>query len=159
MSAKKADRPKLKIVADNRRARFDYELGDPVEAGLQLLGTEVKALRAGKANLGEAYAGPNGDEIFIYNLHIPEYTEGNRNNHEPRRPRRLLMHRREISRMLAGVQREGMTIVPMKLYFNPRGLVKLELALGKGKKTHDKRQTIKQRDWNREKSRLVKNSG
>ncbi|MCR9236080.1 MAG: SsrA-binding protein SmpB [Alphaproteobacteria bacterium] len=159
MSAKQAEKPKRQIIADNRRARFDYEIGDVVEAGIMLVGTEVKALRNGRANLQESYAGPDGNELFLFNFHIPEYTEGNRNNHEPRRPRKLLMSRREIDRMLNGIQRGGMTIVPLKTYFNDRGLVKVELALAKGKKSHDKRETEKQRDWNREKSRLMKNLG
>ena len=159
MSAKQAEKPKRNIIADNCRARFDYAIGDVVEAGIMLLGTEVKALRNGRANLQESYAGPDGNELYLFNFHIPEYTEGNRNNHEPRRPRKLLMSRREINRMLNAIQREGMTIVPLKTYFNERGLVKVELALAKGKKSHDKRETEKQRDWNREKSRLLKNFG
>lgn len=159
MSAKQADKPKLKIIADNRRARFDYAIGDVVEAGIMLVGTEVKSLRNGRANFQDSYAGPNGDELYLFNFNIPEYTEGNRNNHEPKRPRKLLMGRREIDRMLNGIQRGGMTIVPLKTYFNERGLVKVELALAKGKKSHDKRETEKLRDWNREKSRLMKNLG
>ncbi|MBL4645796.1 MAG: SsrA-binding protein [Hyphomicrobiales bacterium] len=159
MSAKKVKKPPSKVIANNRRAYFDYAIGDTLEAGIMLTGTEVKALRVGKANLGESYAGPmgNSNEIFLFNLNIPEYTQGNRNNHEPKRPRKLLMHRREIERMLAGVQRGGMTIVALKLYFNDDGRAKVELALAKGKKEHDKRQTEKNRDWAREKSRLMKN--
>src|SRR5579864_5713878 len=130
-----------KLIAENRRARFDYFLDETLEAGLSLTGTEVKALRAGKANIAESYAAPEGREIVLVNANIPEYAAANRFNHAPRRPRKLLLHRAEIDRLLGAVQREGRTLVPVRLYFNDRGMVKLELALGRGKKVHDKRTT------------------
>ncbi len=156
MSAKKVTEPPKKIVADNRGARYHYEVGEKIEAGIALVGTEVKSLRQGRTNLGDAYAGAKGDEIWLYNAHIPEYLQANRFNHEPRRPRKLLLHRRQISRLIAAIQRQGMTIVPLRLYFNEKGRAKCEIALAQGKKTHDKRQSIKERDWNREKARLMK---
>lgn len=155
MNAKKND-PDRKVVADNRKARFNYEIVDTVEAGLVLTGTEVKSLRSSKANIQESYAAPEDGEIWLINSHIPEYLEANRNNHEPRRRRKLLLNKREMARMAQAVEKQGMTLVPLKLYFNDRGRAKLEIALGKGKKLHDKRDTQKQRDWNREKQRLLK---
>ncbi|NNE24206.1 MAG: SsrA-binding protein SmpB [Rhizobiales bacterium] len=148
-----------KVVAENRRARYDYEFLDTFEAGLQLEGTEVKALREGKANIAEAYATIEDNELVLINSNIPEYSQASRFNHAPRRKRKLLMHRREIDRLAAGVQREGLTIVPLKLYFNDRGRAKLAIALAKGKKVHDKRQSEKKRDWQREKSRLMRERG
>jgi SsrA-binding protein len=148
-----------KLIAENRRARFDYFLDERVEAGLSLTGTEVKALRAGKANIAESYAAPEGRELVLINANIPEYTAANRFNHAPRRPRKLLLHRREIDRLLGAVQREGRTLVPVRLYFNERGLVKLELALARGKKAPDKRATSAQRDWKREQGRLLREKG
>ena len=148
-----------RIVSDNRKARHNYELGDIVEAGLQLVGTEVKSLREGKASLNEAYAGEKGGEMFLYNAFIPEYEQASHFNHEPRRARKLLLHRREIERLAAAVQREGMTLVPLKIYFNERGIAKVELALGRGKKLHDKRQAEKDRSWSREKARLLREKG
>ncbi|MGI9464246.1 MAG: SsrA-binding protein SmpB [Aestuariivirgaceae bacterium] len=148
-----------KVVADNRRARYDYEFLDTFEAGIELQGTEVKALREGKANIAEAYATVENNELVLINSHIPEYSQASRFNHEPRRKRKLLMHRREIDRLASGVQREGLTIVPLKLYFNDRGRAKLAIALARGKKMHDKRQTEKKRDWQREKSRLMRERG
>lgn len=148
-----------RVVADNRRARFDYEFKDTFEAGLQLYGTEVKSLREGRATIAESYAGPSGDELFLFNAYIPEYEPANRFNHESRRPRRLLLHRREINRLLGAVQREGMSIVPLKLYFNAEGRAKLELALARGKKSYDKRETEKRRDWERDKARLMRERG
>ena len=148
-----------KVVADNRRARYDYEFLDTFEAGLALHGTEVKALREGKANIAESYATVENGELVLINSHIPEYSQASRFNHEPRRKRKLLMHRREIDRLAAGVQREGLTIVPLKLYFNDRGRAKLAIALARGKKRHDKRETEKKRDWQREKSRLMRERG
>ncbi|ODN72457.1 SsrA-binding protein SmpB [Methylobrevis pamukkalensis] len=145
-----------KIVADNRRARYNYELGEVIEAGIMLTGTEVKSLRAGRSTLGDAYAAAKGEEIFLYNAFIPEYLQANRFNHETKRPRKLLLNKRQINRLIGAVERDGMTIVPLKIYFNDRGRAKIEIALGKGKKLHDKRETEKQRDWNREKSRLLK---
>ena len=147
------------LIAENRRARFDYEVQDTFEAGLMLTGTEVKSLRSSKANIAESYASVEDNELWLINSYIPEYLQGNRNNHEPRRHRKLLLSRREIDRLMAATTREGMTIVPLKLYFNKRGLAKLELALAKGKKTHDKRQTEKKRDWQREKARLMRERG
>jgi len=158
--AKKArQEPGRKIVADNRKARYNFEIIDVLEAGIQLLGTEVKSLRSGKASLLESYASVEGDEIWLINCHIPEYTQGNRNNHEPRRPRKLLMHRKEISRLIGAVQREGLTLIPLKLFFNARGMAKLDLALAKGKKMHDKRQTERDRSWERDKARLMREKG
>ena len=146
-------------MADNRRARYDYEFLDTFEAGIELHGTEVKSLREGKANIAESYATVENNELVLINSHIPEYSQASRFNHQPRRKRKLLMHRREINRLAAGVQREGLTIVPLRLYFNERGRAKLAIALAKGKKSHDKRQTEKQRDWQREKSRLMRERG
>ncbi len=148
-----------KLVAENRKARFNYEISETFEAGLALQGTEVKSLRRGKANIGDAYAGPSGDELFLFNVHIPEYLEANRFNHEPRRPRKLLLHRREINRLIGATQREGMTIVPLKLYFSPKGIAKVELGLARGKKLHDKRDAEKKRDWERERGRLMREKG
>jgi SsrA-binding protein len=147
----------IKVVADNRRARFDYEIIQTFEAGLALTGSEVKSLRAGKTNLGESYATVSRKgEVFLVNTNIPEYREANRFNHEPKRPRKLLLHRKEIDKLAGGVLREGLTIVPLKIFFNPRGIAKVDIALAKGKKLHDKRQVIKERDWAREKSRLLR---
>jgi SsrA-binding protein len=154
------DKPAHRNVADNRRARYDYEIGDRFEAGLMLTGTEVKSLRTGKATIAEAYAGVDRQgEMWLYNANIPEYLSGNRFNHEPKRPRKLLLRAREIVKLAEGVQREGMTIVPLRLYFNEKGRAKLELALGRGKKIHDKRETERKRDWAREKSRLMRDRG
>jgi SsrA-binding protein len=148
-----------RVVADNRRARYDYEIVEVVEAGLQLFGSEVKSLREGKASLGESYAGQEDSELYLLNAHIPEYPQSGRFNHEPKRRRKLLLHRKEIDRLAAAVQRDGMTLVPLKLFFNDRGIAKLELALAKGKKMHDKREAEKERTWNREKSRLLRERG
>ena len=149
-----------KIVAENRRARFEYSLEEDFEAGLQLLGTEVKSLRQGQANIAESYAAVEDGGVVLINAHIPEYQQaGPFNQHEPRRPRRLLLHKREIARLAQAVDREGMTIVPMSLYFNARGIAKIRLAVAKGKKLHDKRETAKKRDWNREKARLLRDRG
>ena len=146
----------FRTVADNRKARFNYEILDKFEAGIALTGTEVKSLRNGKSNIKDSYANEHNGEMILYNAYIPEYLQANRFNHEPRRPRKLLLHRREIGKLAGAVQREGMTIVPLRLYFNGQGRAKIELAIARGKKTHDKRETEKQRDWNREKSRLMK---
>ena len=146
-----------KIAADNRRARYNFEIGETFEAGIMLEGTEVKALRAGKATIAESYASvERSGEIFLINATIPEYLQANRFNHEPKRRRKLLLHAREIAKISQGVEREGMTIVPLKIYFNEKGRAKIEIALARGKKLHDKRETEKQRDWNREKGRLLK---
>jgi len=146
----------IKVVADNRRARFDYELMQNFEAGIELKGSEVKSLRVGHINLAEAYAAMKGEELYLFNSNVPEYREANRFNHEPKRPRKLLLHAKEISRLASGVLRDGLTIVPIKMFFNPRGHVKVDIALARGKKNVDKRETIKTRDWNREKSRLLR---
>ena len=149
---------RYKLAADNRRARYDYALGETFEAGLMLAGTEVKSLRNGKATIGESYASvERSGEVFLINATIPEYLQGNRFNHEPKRPRKLLLNAREIARIAQSVEREGMTIVPLKIYFNDQGRAKIEIALAKGKKLHDKRETERKRDWAREKSRLLKN--
>jgi len=148
-----------KVVADNRKARFHYEILDTYEAGLALTGTEVKSLRGGKATIGEAYAGPSGDEFFLFNAYIPEYLQANRFNHETRRPRRLLLQRRQINKLLGATQREGFTVIPLKIYFNERGRAKVELGLGRGKKLHDKREAEKERTWNRERARLMRDKG
>ena len=156
MAPKGSQRVVNKIVAENRKARFNYEIIDTYEAGLVLKGTEVKSLREGKANIAESYASDEDGEIWLINSYLPEYLQANRFNHEPRRRRKLLLSGREISRLRAAVNREGMTLIPMKIYFNDRGRAKLELALAKGKKIHDKRESEKERDWNRQKSRLLK---
>jgi len=148
-----------KLIAENRRARFDYFLEQTFEAGLSLTGSEVKSLRNGRANIAESYAAVEGDEIVLVNADIPPYAQANRFNHEPRRPRKLLLHRKEIDRLIGAVQREGRTIVPTKLYWNDKGMAKVELALAKGKKLHDKRDTAAERDWQRDKARLMKDLG
>jgi SsrA-binding protein len=148
-----------KVVVENRRARFDYEILETFEAGIALAGPEVKSLRQGRGNLQDAYASVDHGELFLVNAYIPEYTEANRFNHETRRPRKLLLHRREIDRLAGGVLRDGLTIVPLRLFFNPRGRAKAEIALARGKKLHDKRETEKQRSWAREKSRLLRERG
>lgn len=148
-----------RVVAENRRARYNYEVLETFETGLALVGTEVKSLRQGKANIAESYASPQGDEIYLINASIPIYEKASRFNHEERRPRKLLLHRRQMQKLIAAVQREGMTLVPLKLYFNERGIAKLELALARGKKLHDKRETEKQRSWDRERGRLLREKG
>ena len=148
-----------KLIAENRRARYDYFVEETVEAGLTLLGSEVKSLRNGRANITESYAAIEGDEIVLVNAHIPEYGPANRFNHEPRRHRKLLLHRKQIDKLTGAVQREGRTLIPMRLYFNDKGRVKLELALAKGKKVHDKRATEAERDWKREQGRLMRDKG
>ena len=150
------NKPDFKIAADNRRARYDFEIGDTLEAGIMLTGTEVKALRAGKATIAESYVGVDrAGELYLFNANIPEYLQANRFNHEPRRPRKLLVKAREVVKLAQGVERKGMTIVPLKIYFNEKGRAKIEIALGRGKNAADKRETEKARDWNREKSRLL----
>lgn len=148
-----------KLIAENRRARFDYFLEEVFEAGIALTGSEVKSLRQGRANIAESYASPEGDGITLVNAYIPEYGPANRFNHEPRRPRRLLLHRRQIDRLLGAVRKEGRTIVPTRLYWNDKGLAKVELALAKGKSAPDKRQTVADRDWKREQGRLLREKG
>jgi SsrA-binding protein len=150
----------MKVAADNRRARYNYELGETFEAGLMLAGTEVKGLRTGKATIAESYASvERSGEVYLINATIPEYLQANRFNHDPKRRRKLLLHAREIAKIAQAVEREGMTIVPLKIYFNERGRAKIEIALAKGKKLHDKRETEKKRDWDREKGRLLKQGG
>ncbi|MFA9201878.1 MAG: SsrA-binding protein SmpB, partial [Cypionkella sp.] len=144
---------KHKTVAENRRARFDYFIEDKLEAGLMLTGTEVKSLRAGEATIAESYAEVRDGAVWLVNANVPEFSHGNRFNHEPRRPRKLLLHAREIDRLTGAVERKGMTLVPLSIYFNRRGRAKVELALAKGKQAQDKRQTIKDRDWQRDKAR------
>lgn len=147
-------------IADNRRARFDYHLEDRFEAGIVLKGTEIKSLRHGQCSINEAHVGPRKGEIFLYNCHIPEYAAaGPHLQHEPKRPRKLLLHKREVNKLLGAVTREGYTIVPTRIYFNGRGRAKLEIALAKGKKLHDKRETEKKRDWNRDKARIMRERG
>ena len=157
MAEKKA-RP-IKVVAENRKARFNYSIEDTIEAGVMLTGTEVKSARNGKSTIAESYADSKGGEIWLVNANIPEYLQANRFNHEPRRPRKLLLHKRQINKLIGAIEREGMTLIPLKMYFNEQGRLKLELALAKGKKLHDKRETEKKRDWSREKSRLLRARG
>ncbi len=149
-----------KVVADNRKARFHYEVGETFEAGLALTGTEVKSLRTGKATIAESYAHVDRHgEAWLVNANIPEYLSGNRFNHEPKRPRKLLLKSRELAKLSQAVEREGMTIVPLKLYFNAKGRAKMQIALARGKKIHDKREVEKKRDWSREKGRLMREKG
>jgi SsrA-binding protein len=148
-----------KLVAENRKARFNYDIEEKLEAGIALLGSEVKSLRTGKANIAECYAASEGGELYLINAHIAEYTQAGRANHDPTRRRKLLVHRREMGRLAGAIKKEGMTLVPLKLYFNARGIAKVELGLGKGKKLHDKRETEKKRDWDRQKGRLMREKG
>ncbi len=148
-----------KLIAENRRARFDYFLEETFEAGMSLTGTEVKSLRNGRANIAESYASAEGREVVLLNAYIPEYAPASRFNHEPRRPRKLLLHRKQIDRLIGAVQREGRTIVATRLYWDDKGRAKLELALAKGKKAHDKRETEAARDWQRDKARLMREKG
>lgn len=156
--AEKNERP-IKVIAENRKARFHYAVEDTVEAGIALTGTEVKSIRNGKSTIAESYADPKDGEIWLINCNIPEYLQANRFNHEPKRPRRLLLHRKQINKLMGAVERQGMTLIPLKMYFNERGRVKLQLALAKGKQLHDKRDAEKQRDWSREKGRLLRARG
>jgi len=148
-----------KLIAENRRARFDYHLEETFEAGLKLTGSEIKSLRLGRANIAESYASADGNELSLVNAYIPEYGPANRFNHEPRRQRKLLLHRKQIDKLIGAAQREGRTLVPTRLYFNDKGLVKLEVALATGKKAHDKRETEASRDWKREQGRLMRDKG
>jgi SsrA-binding protein len=159
MPAQKKDSGR-RTVAENRRARYDYALSEIYEAGLELTGTEVKSLRTGKANIAESYAAVENGGIMLINAHIPEYQRaGPFYQHDPRRPRRLLLHKREIAKLAQAVERQGMTMVPLELYFNERGIAKLKLAVAEGKKLHDKRETERKRDWQREKARLLREKG
>jgi len=148
-----------KLVAENRRARYDYMIEETLEAGIQLLGTEVKALRAGRANIAESYASAERGELWLINSYIPAYAPAAQSNHEPRRARKLLVRGRELKKLVGAVEREGRTLAPLKLYFNERGIAKLELALAKGKKAHDKRAATKDREWKRQQSRLMREKG
>ena len=155
MAKKKDDG--TKIIAENRKARHAYAIDSVLEAGIVLTGSEVKSLRNGKATIAESYASAKDGEIFLVNAYIPEYTQASRFNHEPKRTRKLLVHKREAAKLAAATQREGMTLIPLRLYFNPKGVAKIELGIAKGKKLHDKRETEKQRDWQRDKARLMRN--
>jgi SsrA-binding protein len=147
---------KKKVVAENRRARFDYHIDETMEAGIALTGTEVKSLRFGEGSIAESYAEVKNGEVWLVNSNVPEFSHGNRFNHEPKRPRKLLLHRREVDRLQGAVERKGMTLVPLSIYFNGRGRAKVELALAKGKNVADKRATIKERDWKRDQARIMR---
>jgi SsrA-binding protein len=157
MAVKK--QPRAKAVAENRKARFNYEIGEVIEAGIVLTGSEVKSLRKGKATIAESYADARDGEIWLINSNIPEYLQAHRFNHLPKRPRKLLLHQRQIEKLAGAVDRDGMTIVPLKVYFNDRGRAKIEIAIAKGKKLHDKRDTEKKRSWDRERGRLMREKG
>ncbi|MGH6828806.1 MAG: SsrA-binding protein SmpB [Rhizomicrobium sp.] len=148
-----------RIIADNRKARYTYAVESVLEAGIVLTGSEVKSLRTGKATIGESYAQAKDGEIFLVNAYIPEYTQASRFNHEPKRVRKLLVRKSEIAKLSAATHQQGMTLIPLKMYFNPKGVAKLALAIAKGKKLHDKRESEKQRDWQRDKARLLRNRG
>ena len=150
---------KKQVVAENRRARFDYFVEERFETGIVLTGTEVKSLRHGEGSIAEAYAAVEGEELWLINSHIPEYSHGNRLNHQPRRQRKLLLKGREIAKLQGAVTRQGLTLVPLSIYFNSNGRAKVELALARGKKVHDKRETIKERDWKRDQARLLRKHG
>jgi SsrA-binding protein len=156
---KKKETMNGKLIADNRKARHNYEFIETMEAVLQLVGTEVKSLRNGKANIAESYATEEDGELWLINSYIPEYLEANRFNHNPRRRRKLLLHKKQMAQLASAVNREGMTIVPNRLYFNDRGVAKLQIALAKGRKAHDKREHDKERDWKREQGRLLRDKG
>lgn len=150
---------KQKTVAENRRARFDYSIEDKFEAGLALQGTEVKALRAGEASITESFAEVRDGQVYLVNANIPEFSHGNRFNHEPRRPRKLLLHAREVDKLLGATERKGMTLVPLSIYFNRQGRAKVELALAKGRQAQDKREYVKDREWQRDKARIMRERG
>ena len=158
MAPAKDERP-IKVVAENRKARFNCAIEDTFEAGIALTGTEVKSIRNGKTTIAESYADTKGGEVWLINCNIPEYLQANQFNHEPKRPRKLLLHRKQINKLMGAIEREGMTLVPLRLYFNERGRAKLQLALAKGKKLHDKRDSEKKRDWSREKGRILRARG
>ncbi|MBM3485457.1 MAG: SsrA-binding protein SmpB [Alphaproteobacteria bacterium] len=153
------DDTSARVAAQNRKARHDYFIEESLEAGIVLTGSEVKALRDGRANINDAYAAERGGEIFLVNAHIPEYKEAGPFGHEPRRARKLLLHGRQIGKLIGAIQREGMTLVPLRIYFNQRGRAKVELGLAKGKKKADRRESIKERDWDRQKARLLRSKG
>lgn len=147
-------------VSDNRRARYEYSLEDKIEAGIMLTGTEVKSLRHGQCSIKEAYVGPQNGEIWLFNANIPEYKQAHGDQqHKPKRERKLLLNKKQMDKLLGAATRDGYTIIPLRLYFNARGIAKLEIALAKGKKLHDKRETEKKRDWNRQKSKLMREKG
>ena len=150
---------KAKIVAENRKARYEFFIDEVVEAGIALAGTEVKALRQGEGSIAESYAELKDGQMWLVNANIPEFSHGNRHNHEPKRPRKLLMHAKQISKFNGAVTRQGMTVIPLMIYFNDRGRAKVELALAKGKKLHDKRETEKTRDWKRDAARIMRERG
>ena len=156
---KPAQFDKRKVVAENRRARFEYSIEQVFEAGIALTGTEVKSLRFGEGSIAESYAEVTAEEVWLVNSNVPEFSHGNRFNHEPKRPRKLLLHEREINKLHGAVAREGMTLVPLSVYFNGQGRAKVELALAKGRKTHDKREAIKEREWKRDAARLLRDRG
>lgn len=145
-----------KVIAQNRKARFEYEILETVEAGIVLVGSEVKSLRLGKTNISEAFADERNGEVYLINLNIEEYKGANRFNHEPKRPRKLLLHKREQNKLLGAIQRKGVTLIPLQMYFNHKGIAKVTLGIGKGKKLYDKRATEKERDWQRDKARGLK---
>ena len=153
------DGSERRYAAQNRRARHDYSIEETLEAGIVLLGPEVKSLREGKASLQDAFAQPKDGELYLYNAFIPEYAAATHFKHAPKRPRKLLVHKRERDRLMLAVKREGMTLVPLSLYFNPRGIAKVELGLAKGRRKVDKRQAIKERDWKRDQQRLMRVKG
>ena len=150
---------KKKVVAENRRARFEYDIDTVYEAGIALTGTEVKSLRFGEGSIAESYAEVKGSEVWLVNANVPEFSHGNRYNHEAKRPRKLLLHEREINKMHGAVARQGMTLVPLMIYFNSKGRAKIELALAKGKQNHDKRDSVKEQDWKREQGRIMRDRG
>jgi SsrA-binding protein len=154
-----AEFDKKKIVAENRRARFDYAIEETLEAGIALTGTEVKSLRFGEGSIAESYAEVKEGQVWLINANIPEFSHGNRFNHEPKRPRKLLLKARQIEKLFGAVARQGMTLVPLSVYFNSRGRAKVELALGRGRKLHDKRDYEKEKDWKREQARLLRQHG
>ena len=155
----KAVQKRGRMVAQNRRARHDYRIEDTLEAGLVLVGSEVKSLRAGRGSLADSYAAEKDGELYLFNAHIPAYAAANRFNHETRRARKLLVHRRQLDRLLGAVQRDGVTLIPLAVYFNDRGIAKVELGVARGKRQYDKRETEKRRDWQRQKQRLMRDRG
>jgi len=159
MARKKKKKDDRRIVADNKKARRNYEINTVFEAGIVLTGSEIKSIRCTSASLAESYASVEGNELFLINANIPVYEQAGRDNHAPKRPRKLLLHRKEIDNLANAVQREGMTVVPLKLYFNKRGIAKLEIATARGRKMHDKRQLEKDRSWKRDQARLMRDRG
>lgn len=159
MARPRPETVKVKSVAENRRARYDYAIESTLEAGIMLTGTEVKSLRFGEGSIAESYAEVKGAEVWLVNSNVPEYSHGNRENHEPKRPRKLLLHEREIEKLHKAISREGMTLVPLSIYFNARGRAKVELAVAKGRKHADKREYEKEKDWKREAGRLLRDRG